>query len=739
MAGRNLDNTPIMQKLEQVLLKSTRLLLFIAVASPLVASLHFMYPYMSPVVFVFQICTELAAVVLLGLIIIKPEIYKLQLNKLTISLAAFFAVQSLLLFFSIDPMRSFIGSVERMDGVWNLFHYFLFIMTALALFQKEEHDKKLIAFSLAISGIAALRYFLAYLGPLRAFSTYSFGNSGFLGNYLLLHIPFAILLFLKTKSRETKIVILLAIVAYSAVIIHVGNRATFLAWMFGIFALSLYFIIKNKRLRLALAGLLILTSFSYGALKMYRDTPALKNLYFVQKITNWSLSDATVKSRFILWKIAAKGFLEKPIFGWGRENYQNVFNKYYVPEFFNYNSAEQWFDRAHNLFFDELIAGGLIGLLSWVATMFIFLSFLIRRMRSEPEFRDTAAIFAAFLFMEIIQISFSLNTIGAYLPLTLGLFVIASHSTRTQKFTFNFNIGSLRVAGACGILLIIIGGTFFTIFPAVASYNTELAIFSTPENFANYQKAHKMIDAVFSKKNPYRADLLILEGQSISVYADKAPSDPRLPGFQENILALQKDALRYRPDYLRLKSDYGYNLSLQAQRTRKSEDIARAEGLWGELMRDYPTRQQFLLQASIAYHMGGHEEQAVDAIRKALALTPDSPSLLWDTGLALRISGKKQAALDNLAKALNLGYKPNNVFQIVIIGNFFLDLNKPELAKDLYIIGVELYPKDPNLHANLAFLYKKLGDKTRALEEIKKALELSPEHKADIEKFIRSL
>jgi Flp pilus assembly protein TadD len=68
--------------------------------------------------------------------------------------------------------------------------------------------------------------------------------------------------------------------------------------------------------------------------------------------------------------IALHGVQERPIFGWGQENYAIVFDKYYDPRMY---AQEPWFDRVHNSIFDWLIAGGIVGLLAYLS---IFLATL---------------------------------------------------------------------------------------------------------------------------------------------------------------------------------------------------------------------------------------------------------------------------------------------------------------------------------------------------------------------------
>ena len=66
----------------------------------------------------------------------------------------------------------------------------------------------------------------------------------------------------------------------------------------------------------------------------------------------------------MIWGMAWQGFKEHPVLGWGQENFNLVFNKYYNPEMY---AQEQWFDRTHNIIFDWLIDGGILGLAAYLS------------------------------------------------------------------------------------------------------------------------------------------------------------------------------------------------------------------------------------------------------------------------------------------------------------------------------------------------------------------------------------
>ncbi|PJA45968.1 hypothetical protein CO174_01220, partial [Candidatus Uhrbacteria bacterium CG_4_9_14_3_um_filter_50_9] len=73
-------------------------------------------------------------------------------------------------------------------------------------------------------------------------------------------------------------------------------------------------------------------------------------------------------SRFVLWEMAWKGIQERPLLGWGLENFQYVSLEYFNPCLGTEACGNgMWIDRAHNKFLDLLIDSGLIGLFAFLA------------------------------------------------------------------------------------------------------------------------------------------------------------------------------------------------------------------------------------------------------------------------------------------------------------------------------------------------------------------------------------
>ena len=74
-----------------------------------------------------------------------------------------------------------------------------------------------------------------------------------------------------------------------------------------------------------------------------------------------------------MWNMAWQGFKERPLLGWGPENYINVFDRHFDTRYFSPSAGfGAWFDRAHSIYFDYLVETGILGLLSFIGIWAVF-------------------------------------------------------------------------------------------------------------------------------------------------------------------------------------------------------------------------------------------------------------------------------------------------------------------------------------------------------------------------------
>ena len=155
-----------------------------------------------------------------------------------------------------------------------------------------------------------------------------------------------------------------------------ATRGTILGLIGGILlALFLYAVAGGraarpvpKKRRYIAGGLIVLLLVVMGAFWAERNAPFVQNNLVLQRLASISWSDAQGQARNYIWPMALKGFADRPILGWGQENFNYIFNANYDPHMWN---QEQWFDRAHSVFLDWLVASGLLGFLAYIS-LYVF-------------------------------------------------------------------------------------------------------------------------------------------------------------------------------------------------------------------------------------------------------------------------------------------------------------------------------------------------------------------------------
>ncbi|HEX7724827.1 MAG TPA: O-antigen ligase family protein [Candidatus Paceibacterota bacterium] len=153
-----------------------------------------------------------------------------------------------------------------------------------------------------------------------------------------------------------------------------ATRGTILGLIGGILlALFLYAVaggkaatghVVPKKRRYIAAGVIVLIIAVMGIFWGMRDSSFVQNNLVLQRLGSISWSEAQGQARNYIWPMALKGLADRPILGWGQENFNYVFNANYDPRMWN---QEQWFDRAHSVFLDWLVASGILGFIAYIA------------------------------------------------------------------------------------------------------------------------------------------------------------------------------------------------------------------------------------------------------------------------------------------------------------------------------------------------------------------------------------
>ena len=346
---------------------------------PFLVSSSFFFPFITTKVFVWRIIVEIVFAAWILLALTDTE-YRPKKSLVLYAVLAFLVVTGLSTVFSVDVSRSFWSNFERMEGYVSLLHLGAFFLVISSVFRevlwKRWWNTSLLAsaFMVFYALFQLLGVATIHQGGARVDGT--FGNASYLAVYMLIHIFIALLMMVREwKNSTLRYVYGVLILAQTFILYHTATRGAILGLLGGLLIMALLNIRnrEQKVIRKAsialVAGLVIMVA----GFVLLRNSAFVENSPVLSRFASISTNELKSGGRSFVWPMAMEGFKERPILGWGQENFIYVFQKHYSPEMYR---LEPWFDRAHNIFLDWMVAGGILGLFSYLS-LYIVLIYLI--------------------------------------------------------------------------------------------------------------------------------------------------------------------------------------------------------------------------------------------------------------------------------------------------------------------------------------------------------------------------
>ena len=391
-------------------------------------------------------------------------------NPIVIAVSAFALAYLLAAIFANDAMAAFWSNYERGEGAFQLLHYYAFFLLLVTLFRKEEDWRNMFKASLAAAGLMIIYGIFGNYGASSFIGPYagntpptgfwqtlfvgrfqgSLGNPAYVDPYLIFSMFFAAYLWvvhsgksISTALRNWGYGILIAI--FFLFFILGQTRGAFIGLGAGIFIFLVYLAFsKNIPLRkwsaIVLGILIVLGAVGFAI----RNIPAVENIP-EGRLLQLSFSDSTAQTRFWVWGEAWKGFLERPILGWGPENFTAVYDKFFNANFYvPGQNTETWFDRAHSVFFDYLSETGIIGLLAYLSmfVMFYVGFFKLRKRANDRDNTNAGHIIERALVFSVpvaylVQGMAIFDVLPMYIPLFLFLAFAAWYESNHRPIANN--------------------------------------------------------------------------------------------------------------------------------------------------------------------------------------------------------------------------------------------------------------------------------------------------------------
>lgn len=358
------------------LVKLSKISIYIALLSPLIVSRGLFFPFITGKALFFRTFVEIALffaalAITYGEIPLKntKEVFK---SKIFIVFGVFTALIWITAFTAERPGYAMWSNFERGEGAWQMLHYFAFFALISLLFRTKS-DWKGLAIGQTVTGSLVALYAVAQgiinviitkygaesaealkalvISPNMGALSGTLGNPSYLGGYLIFSMLFGVYL-VRTEAKDSWRYIWTGMLLLQGVMFFTAKtRGSFVAGGVGILILLCIWALEKKK------------GFLHNALLLASGV-AIAGATTILVLTIKGDAIQSIQPRLWTWNSAVSGIIERPLLGWGTENFPFIFDKYYNQ---NHYGIQSWFDRAHNALIEYATSGGLPLMIAYLA------------------------------------------------------------------------------------------------------------------------------------------------------------------------------------------------------------------------------------------------------------------------------------------------------------------------------------------------------------------------------------
>ncbi len=714
-------------------------------------------PYFSPASWgksiVFRSIMAIIFFLFLWQIIYKKNNFALPAlknNKIMWALVGLFLVFLLATIFSIDPYFSLWGNPLRGGGFITFAFYFIFAILSFIIFKKEEWKKFFdisIFIGLLVSLIAVAQYYGLFQKMLltagRPPST--MGNPVILGIYLLLLIFITLSSAIREEKIPKKIFYCISVLLFLCTILISGSRAAYLGLLIG----GLFFVLLYPKKMLAVkTATIVCLALAILAVFYINSTPNIPKFLESNKIfqaiqPRLSLKLALADPRFYAWSgIDTKILLERPILGYGPENFSVGFDKHYDPSL-PYLSQDwgNWWDRAHNIIFDVGSQAGIPGIIAYLALFFVLL-WQLQKAKQKTENGGELMIMhgiQATLIGYFVANIFSFDTFSTYIIffLLIGYSLhLTSDGNAVKKF---YNIKYKTPIAATMLIILAIFLWQYNFMPFVINAEINKASNLAKQKYCG--QALASMDKTLLKHS-------FLDSYSKMEYVEFTKTCADF--FPENTLTylktdfeLIKEAVKIQPLYTRywiLLGSSANTMAMQEKDTAaKSDLLKQASNYLTNASRLAPKHKEVIIEQAKTEMLLGNYEEMTNYYEKCIALDPSQGDCYWRRAISGIYLNDVNSAQKDIKVAFEKGYSINSKVSLGELSDAYGSILDYKNLVSVYVKLIEIEPNNAQYHSSLAFFYKELKQYADARKEALKVLQLSPESKPNVDAFLQTL
>ncbi len=694
------------------------------------------FPYITGKNFIFRILVEIALVLYVLLALKRPE-FRPRASHVLYALGGLVVWMGFATMLSVDPLKSLWSNFERMEGYVGLVHLFVFFVIAGAVLTQSKLWDRYLTVSVAASTYMGFLALLQIMGALPissqsgARADINFGNATYLAVYMLFHFFLTLYLLSRERvSRGMQAFYGIALVLQAMGIYYTQTRGALLGLVGGLIIAAIYVAVRGSAGEYAslrkwalggLTGIVVLA----GLFIVLRDTPIIQSSETLARLASISVDDPTTRSRlFNIWPMAISGGLERPVTGWGQENFSYIFNANYRPEMY---IQEPWFDRAHNQFLDYLVAGGVPAFLLYVSLYALAAWVILRSSLNVPQQAALMGLLAAYAFNNM----FVFDNLGSaiFFMVLLAFIHGLSRKELPSRILYTQPVSDRALSVVAPVLVVVMLVASWSLnAPGIArARHLTAAVSSTPDiAFAHYQAA------INSTVWPYTALGYQESAEQLMQFASAAAGNSTVdPEIRDDIFALATSSgerlVAMRKDDARIEL-FLSSLYNALGDEKKSLEYARSAVALS------PQKQQLLFQLGGMQLEVGDINEALKTFERAWRLAPEYTLARLMYAQALYLAGDTRAADLHIQEHLgDLIVDDDRLLSI------YTATRQYDRAAAIWQIRIDKNPEDVNLRVQLAQMYLQAGNKTKAIETLRTIPAIRPTLSTQVEQIIQQI
>jgi O-antigen ligase len=749
--------------LQKVSAWALKILIFLSLLTPVLVSKDLLFPFVTTKAFYFRVIIELGLPFYIYLLLTRKDLRPDLKQPLNFSVLSFLAINLVSAFFGVNLIKSLWGNFERMGGVFYLAHltllyFYLLAMAKISANWLAGFLKTAINLSVGLVCYGMLVRFLAEyekLVPLTEYlrkisldflivpdpslpvrSSITFGNPIYVGSFLIL--PFFLSIFFALQAEGLKAKVWWWLTAFVEIlgIYYSGTRGAMVGLVLGSFISALVYLFFEKRHKNQITMSIIISVFLAGGFALFAVGNSLPhNLNFSRLI---KLNDSNSQARLIQWKVALRGYVDRPILGTGPENYYVISSMYHNPEIYQYDRS--WFDKPHNFLLEILVTTGIFGFAAYLGIIFFSAYGLFLAYKNEilglPEF----CVLLAGVLVYQIQNLFVFDNIAAsmmffvYLGFASFLFPKTKVVQSAKKNLMAFEPWQAWVFGASLIAV------FYVIY--VGNISSAKASKNTNYGYAYSSVDPQMAQDYFNQAitSPFNFD----KGETAMKYAEFASNIVNSNAKPELIKTVlnnsanlleqitQSQAGNYPVYWQKLAQIY-----LIESFYNKTQVNPQAEEALKKAIELSPNRVEAKTYYAEMKLWQGRVGEAVEMFKEVSEIDPSNSDVIWELAVAENSAGQTQSALKRVADLLEQKKEPRSFQFIAWMIDYYKKTNNAASLFALYEHAANLGLLDITAYKDLLQLYvnTKQVEKAQSLAEY--LIKQNPKFAPEVQKILK--